>query len=45
MLHCVVLQALVSRHLQSWQASGQGGVKAYGALKLLTFDFILQVRL
>ncbi|WIA16755.1 hypothetical protein OEZ85_013407 [Tetradesmus obliquus] len=37
------IEALVSRHLASWQASGQAGVKAYGALKMLTFDFILQI--
>jgi hypothetical protein len=43
MLYCLLLQSLVSRHLASWQQSGQEGVKAYGALKMLTFDFILQV--
>lgn len=31
------------RHLQDWQAAGPEGVKAYQSLKMLTFDFILQV--
>jgi cytochrome P450 len=39
------IQALVARHLGDWQAAGSEGVKAYPCLKMLTFDFILQVRI
>lgn len=38
------IQALVARHLGDWQVAGPEGVKAYPCLKMLTFDFILQVR-
>ena len=37
------IQALVARHLGDWQAAGPEGVKAYPCLKMLTFDFIMQV--
>lgn len=39
------IEALVARHLSDWEAAGSSGVKAYPSLKMLTFDFILQVRL
>lgn len=38
------IEALVARHLGDWQAAGPEGVKAYSRLKMLTFDFIMQVR-
>lgn len=38
------IEALVARHLGDWQAAGPEGIKAYPSLKMLTFDFILQVR-
>lgn len=38
------IQVLVGRHLASWEDAGQAGIKAHKALKLLTFDFIMQVR-
>ena len=34
---------LVERHLADWAAAGDEGVKALDALKLLTFEFIVQV--
>lgn len=37
------IEALVARHLASWEAAGQGGVLAYKALKKLTFEFIVEV--
>lgn len=37
------IEALVARHLGDWQAAGPEGIKAYPRLKMLTFDFILQV--
>lgn len=37
------IDVLVARHLADWHAAGQDGVKAYPRLKMLTFDFILQV--
>jgi cytochrome P450 len=37
------IEALVARHLADWQAAGSEGIKAYPCLKMLTFDFILQV--
>jgi len=37
------IQALVARHLDDWCTAGPDGIKAYPCLKMLTFDFILQV--
>jgi hypothetical protein len=34
---------LVGRHLGEWVAAGDGGVKGFQALKLLTFEFIVGV--
>jgi cytochrome P450 len=38
------IEALVARHLGDWQAAGSEGVKAHPRLKMLTFDFIMEVR-
>jgi cytochrome P450 len=37
--------SLVEHHLAAWAAAGGEGVKGLDALKLLTFSFIVQVRL
>eukprot|EP00878_Enallax_costatus_P006453 GHUV01006765.1.p1 GENE.GHUV01006765.1~~GHUV01006765.1.p1 ORF type:complete len:278 (+),score=70.74 GHUV01006765.1:164-997(+) len=37
------IQSLIERHVAGWEAAGPTGVKAYDCLKMLTFDFILQV--
>jgi hypothetical protein len=34
---------LAQRHLQDWAAAGEDGVQGLDALKLLTFEFIVQV--
>lgn len=34
---------LVQRHLQEWVDAGEAGVKGLDALKMLTFEFIVQV--
>eukprot|EP00879_Flechtneria_rotunda_P007705 GHRR01008078.1.p1 GENE.GHRR01008078.1~~GHRR01008078.1.p1 ORF type:complete len:426 (+),score=141.85 GHRR01008078.1:697-1974(+) len=39
------IQALVKHHMDEWVAAGAEGVKAYPKLKLLTFDFIIQITL
>jgi hypothetical protein len=33
----------MQRHLQEWADAGEAGVKGLDALKLLTFEFIVQV--
>lgn len=34
---------LVQRHLQEWVDAGEAGVNGLDALKMLTFEFIVQV--
>jgi len=38
------IQALVGRHLAEWEAAGEAGVQGYDGLKLLTYEFIISVR-
>jgi cytochrome P450 len=35
---------LMQRHLQEWADAGEEGVKGSDSFKLLTFEFIVQVR-
>jgi cytochrome P450 len=37
------ITALMQRHLQEWADAGEAGVKGLDSLKLLTFEFIVQV--
>lgn len=37
------IQALITRHLCDMEAAGPAGMQAHHALKVLTFDFIMQV--
>lgn len=36
--------SLMQRHVQEWAAAGDEGVKGLDSFKLLTFDFIVEVR-